>query len=261
MTSNNDSRWQGIREHGDAGRLDEDERGREDAVHALELVAVLGVGARAGALGDDRGQPVVVLGGGLEHQLAADREAEAGDSAGIDIVARSAGSRSPPRCRALRPSRKRWEHRRSHPRRGGRRAGRRSRCRPASGSASAARRGRGTRSRWRRFARGRTSLRARGRPPSRRPRPHGGRRGRPRARRRWIHAWSCSRARSGRRTCRGRSPLPPPAGLACRSGRAGAGRGAVRSTGSWLPGRPAPGRPVSASSPVKSSPERAPSLA
>src|SRR5262245_38322784 len=67
---------------GDAGRVQEllDAPDALD-VHPVQLVAQR---PRAGALGDHRPQ-VVGLGGRLEHHLAADRQADPADAAGVDV--------------------------------------------------------------------------------------------------------------------------------------------------------------------------------
>ena len=72
-------------EHRDRSRLD---RGQREAGHLLGrrhvLVQVLRHRSRAGALGHD-GAELVGCGGGLEHQLATDGEAEAADAAFLDV--------------------------------------------------------------------------------------------------------------------------------------------------------------------------------
>ena len=78
-------RRQLVRGHGDRRRL---ERGDRSAQHLLDarqvLVHVLRVRARTGAFGD-HGLELLVRGGGLEHHLAADGEADAADPVRIDV--------------------------------------------------------------------------------------------------------------------------------------------------------------------------------
>ena len=56
----------------------------EHALEPVELLQLLAELTRAGTFGDDGGE-LVGLGCGLEHQLAADREAEAADLARLDV--------------------------------------------------------------------------------------------------------------------------------------------------------------------------------
>ena len=91
--------------------------------------------ARAGAVGDDGGE-AVGLRGRLEHQLAADGEADPADPVRVDVRPVLRGSRRPRRCPSRRPSRRGCGRRRWRLRRAGRRAGRRSRARRASGRAA-----------------------------------------------------------------------------------------------------------------------------
>ena len=73
-----------VGEQGDPGLLRHE--GVEAADHRprREVHELLAEGARAGALRDDRGQPRV-LGGSLEHELAADGEAETPDACRVDV--------------------------------------------------------------------------------------------------------------------------------------------------------------------------------
>ena len=74
-----------VGEHGDRRGLDRAHHGHPRLVRARHvLVHVLGVGPWPGAVGDDRGQLRAAC-SGLEHHLAADREADAGDALGIDV--------------------------------------------------------------------------------------------------------------------------------------------------------------------------------
>ena len=83
------------------------------------------------ALGHDRLQRVR-LGRGLDHHLAADREADAADPLAGRRRAGSGGTRRRRGCRARPATRTGSGRPRSRPRRGGRRAGRRSRARASS---------------------------------------------------------------------------------------------------------------------------------
>ena len=128
--------------------------------------ASLRVDGAGGAVGDDGGQAPVV-GGGLEHDLAAEREAEAGDPAGLARRGAARGSRGPLRGPAGRCRPGRWSGPRSRRCRGCRARARRSRGARACGRGRAGgrgcRRSRGSPARPRRCARGRTTPRACGR--------------------------------------------------------------------------------------------------
>ena len=123
---------------------------------------VVADGAAARALGDDRPQRGR-LGRGLDHHLAADREADAADPLRVDVgPALEERDGRVDVARAV-PAEECSGRPRSRPRRDGRRAGRRSRGGRAASREPACRRARGTRSRRRRCASGCTSPSAAGR--------------------------------------------------------------------------------------------------
>ena len=113
------------RERRQRGRLDRISRDHEPAARPADQV--LANRACAGALGDDRAQTSVRR-GGLQHHLAADREAHAAHTAVLDVGPLAAARRRPRRRPWRRPSRRRSDRRRS----------RRSRARPGGGRRSRA---------------------------------------------------------------------------------------------------------------------------
>ena len=142
--SASDRRRRAVREHGDRRGLGE--HPAEPALDAAELgvVEVLGERALPGALGDDRAQRARVR-GGLEQQLAADREPEPADPGRVDVRLPAQERRSRHAGRARPPSRTRCSRPRSRLRRGGRAAARRSRGGSACARAAPAASGRGRR--------------------------------------------------------------------------------------------------------------------